>query len=196
MVKYVRLGIFAAAISATLVSCASSGPAGSHGASSNLPAVSSTSSSPAPPVSSSTPDASELPSSSTSSSPAGTSSGPGASHGVPGLGYAGFVSNGAGWGTPSPSLLDNGGDPGGKIDHVSWTSWGGGVAYGQGLQRRLKEKGGWTEREYPIQLRASDLGSCFGKFAYRKLSVRPGSSEAGDWGDWVDPNGNVCQKLN
>lgn len=51
---------------------------------------------------------------------------------------------GAGWGQAAPPIIFNGGDPSGSISQIHWTSWGGPVAFGYGLNPIFKPKGATT----------------------------------------------------
>jgi hypothetical protein len=96
---------------------------------------------------------------------------------------------GAGWGTPHPSEIFNGGDPSGLVTHIHWSSWGGRTATGRGKNAIFKPQGGYYQQLVTIQLRATDRGRCSqrGPLAYRKLEVREPSrpgGPVGKWGSW------------
>src|SRR5579872_2840325 len=48
-----------------------------------------------------------------------------------------------GWGTVRPSRIFNGGDPSGLVTQIHWTSWGGSVAVGHGLNSIFAPQGGY-----------------------------------------------------
>lgn len=104
---------------------------------------------------------------------------------------------GAGWGTPHPSEIFNGGDPSGLVTRIHWSNWGGPVASGVGKNAIFKPQGGYYKQLATIQLRASDIGRCArnGPLAYRKLSVRVPSRPGGPFGEWVSWSGSktVCR---
>jgi hypothetical protein len=98
--------------------------------------------------------------------------------------YAGR--NGAGWGTPHPSEIFNGGDPSGLVTHIHWSGWGGASASGHGLNAIFRPNGGYYDKLVTIDLRAYDKGRCtsHGPLAYRRLSVREPSRPGGPVGPW------------
>jgi hypothetical protein len=93
---------------------------------------------------------------------------------------------GAGWGTPHPSKIFNGGDPSGLVTHIHWSSWGGATASGHGLNAIFKPNGGYYGKLVTIDLHAYDKGRCTsrGPIAYRRLSVREPSRPGGPVGPW------------
>jgi hypothetical protein len=105
------------------------------------------------------------------------------------LGSAKFTvgGDGEGFGTAHPSEIFNGGDPSGRVTNIDWTSWGGHVATGHGLNAIFRPQGGYYSQLVTIQMRAYDVGRCtaHGPLAYRKLSVRVPSRPGGRLGSWV-----------
>jgi hypothetical protein len=91
-----------------------------------------------------------------------------------------------GWGTAAPHYLTLGGDPSGTITHVRWSTWGGPVATGRGLNWIFAPGGGYYPHPVAIELRAYDIGRCApsGTTAYRRLVVCEPSHPAGPPGRW------------
>jgi hypothetical protein len=118
---------------------------------------------------------------------------------VPVLGYVHFEFNGRGYGHPHPKRVFNGGDPAGLVDHLSWTHWGDAKTYGLGKTYTYKPHGGYYPHEVRMRLRASDLGSCHGKRAYRSLYYReqtkPGGEIERHWLPWGSTHGNICKPI-
>jgi len=105
--------------------------------------------------------------------------------------------SGHGFGTAQPGTIFNGGDPSGLVTHIHWSSWGGSVATGKGLNAIFKPQGGYYGQLVTIQLRAYDVGRCtpLGPLAYRRLSVRVPSRPGGPPGPWVGwggGRGTIC----
>lgn len=98
----------------------------------------------------------------------------------------GVGGDGEGFGGAHPRRIFNGGDPSGLVTKITWTSWGGGVATGHGLNAIFAPHGGYYPGLVTIQLRAYDIGRCVarGPLAYRKLSVREPSRPGGPPGKW------------
>jgi hypothetical protein len=118
----------------------------------------------------------------------------------PVLGNRLFVGdNGKGWGTQQPSVVYNGGDPGGLVLNLHWTGWGSATAYGTGKGYVPKPNGGWNPHPVVEQFRASGLAMCHGKLTYTRLYVRnasrPGAAVSAGWSSWVVANGDICQAL-
>ena len=115
--------------------------------------------------------------------------GDGAYHGVV-MGSKYFLSSfpggGLGWGTPRPKTLFNGGDPSGYISKITWTSWGGSIATGSGMNPIFRPQGGYYPNPVKIQLRASSIGICYpgGPRTYRRLIAREPSRPGGPMGHW------------
>ncbi len=110
-------------------------------------------------------------------------------HGVV-LGSKYFLSSvgdgGIGWGTPRPKTIFNGGDPSGYVSKIRWTTWGGKVAIGYGLNPTYKPGGGYYATPVRIELKALDIGLCYkgGPRTYRKLVAREPSRPGGPMGAW------------
>jgi hypothetical protein len=116
----------------------------------------------------------------------------------PVLGYKRFAgTSGSGWGKAHPKTIDNGGDPSGIVDHLRWTHWGHKKAFGKGKTFVNKPQGGFYRRPATIRLRASDLGMCHRKLAYKKLYYRvakkPGGRIQKHWHPWAVKGGDICQ---
>ena len=105
---------------------------------------------------------------------------------VPVLGSRHFAPHGVGWGTARPPTLFNGGDPSGKVWKIRWSSWGGKVVTGRGLNWVLRPTGGYYAKPVPIDLRAYRLGRCSPgqPLAYLHLDVREPSRPGGTVGRW------------
>lgn len=103
---------------------------------------------------------------------------------------------GQGWGTERPDAISNGGaSPSGSITNVSWSSWGGPVAYGRGRHPIYKPRGGYYRHAVVAQLKAVQIGTCEGRDAYLKLLIReprrPGGP-LGPWRSWAGPQ-TLCE---
>lgn len=110
------------------------------------------------------------------------------------LGGREFAPNGTGWGTERPARISNGGDLSGLITNVRWRSWGGDTAIGWGKNSIFKPKGGYYRHPVAIELRASGIGTCEGRRAYLRLSVRVPKRPGGPLGPWHSWSGasDVC----
>ncbi len=107
-----------------------------------------------------------------------------------------FAPIGHGWGTARPRVLDNGGDPSGRVVGLRWRHWGEATAKASGRTSLLRPDGGYYGRKGAVALRATALGSCpDGVTAYTRLEVRtaarPGGPVTGPWRPW-DGDGDVC----
>jgi hypothetical protein len=94
---------------------------------------------------------------------------------------------GIGWGTPRPKTLFNGGaSASGYIFKIRWTTWGGKVAIGYGLNPIPNPKEGYYMPGVKIELKAVHIGRCYknGQRAYRLLVVREPSRPGGRMGAW------------
>lgn len=117
--------------------------------------------------------------------------------GVPALGSpAHSAPIGQGWGTVRPRVLDNGGDPSGRVVGLRWRHWGAGTARASGRTALLRPEGGYYGRRGAAELRASRLGTCpDGTAAYTRLEVRtasrPRGPVTGPWRPWGG-DGDVC----
>jgi hypothetical protein len=89
-----------------------------------------------------------------------------------------------GFGTVRPVMIFNGGDPSGLVTKIHWSSWGGPVATGQGLNAIFKPQGGYYPHLVRIDLTARDRGRCPGssRLAYRQLVVRAPTRPGGPLG--------------
>jgi hypothetical protein len=91
---------------------------------------------------------------------------------VPTIGRpAGLFSHGSkGFGQIRPATVFNGGDPTGLLEHISWSSWGGRRATGNGkavwVGPHQDVAQGRFERATVV---AFDLGSCHGKRMYQAV---------------------------
>lgn len=102
---------------------------------------------------------------------------------------------GAGWGTVEPRTINNGGDPTGIVEDLSWKQWGATDAYGYGKSFIERPGGGF----YPlvdVELRASDLGHCTaaGPLAYEQLAIRVPARPGAPLGGWIPwgGSGSIC----
>lgn len=81
-------------------------------------------------------------------------------------------SNGRGYGTSRPTMLDNGGSRSGRTEQISWSSWGGERAEGTGRgPNPMGAVADGAPDSSPVHLVAFELGQCDGRRAYRKLAV-------------------------
>lgn len=118
-----------------------------------------------------------------STSPATSSTGPSktaptrtqtapASAGVPTLGLKGWGSgrNNQGFGIARPGIIDNGGDPTGLVQKVTWSNWGGQTADGSGISSFIPNGKTTADAiQLPAKIRAYDLTTCGGHPAYRHV---------------------------
>jgi len=123
-------------------------------------------------------------------------------HGVlPVLGWIGFLDGDrrAGWGTVQPDVVKNEGDDSSFVYDLRWRHWGGRVAIGFGRRHASRPKGGNYGAGVLDELRATNLGACHGKLAYRTLYTRqarrPDSKHLGRWAPWTRHHGAVCGKF-
>jgi trypsin len=100
------------------------------------------------------------------------------------LGRKHWLPNGQGWGAVKPKTVFNGGDPSGLVDHIHWKSWGGSEAVGRGKTAIYKPSGGYYSKHVPADLRATNVGICAGRRAYRHLEIRVPSKPGGPMGQW------------
>ncbi len=93
-----------------------------------------------------------------------------------------------GYGTVKPTVIDNGGDGTGVVSNITWQSWGGPTATGQGTALYVPPNKAFAEgTEEPATVVASNLGTCQGHASYNAL----------DWyfpqhGDSFKPYLNDC----
>jgi hypothetical protein len=92
----------------------------------------------------------------------------------PVLGLAAALPGSQGFGVARPTGIFGGGDPSGIVSGITWTSWGGAKAEGDGTALNLDDSPGKSvleaTTEEPAHVVAWDLGTCGGKLAYRKVS--------------------------
>ena len=102
-----------------------------------------------------------------------------------------FGQYGKGWGTRHPSLLDNDGDPSGRVTNIRWRDWGQGVALGEGDTSALPN---WVPAL--AELRATRIARCSpnGPRAYTRLEIRVALRTGARFSSWQLWNGrpNVC----
>ena len=75
----------------------------------------------------------------------------------------------SGYGQSRPRVISNGGDPGGIITDITWTSWGGPIATGTGVSSWSPPGGGW-QGGVPAIVIAWDPGPCADRTAYRLVT--------------------------
>jgi virginiamycin B lyase len=112
-----------------------------------------------------------------------------------GVHYADMGLYAVGWGEAAPPTLSNGGaSASGTISDIKWSSWGGPVAMGQGLNPIFKPQGGYYSKPAVIQLRVSDIRRCspHGPLAYTKLETRGQARPGGTCGPWETAGTNLC----
>lgn len=100
-----------------------------------------------------------------------------------------------GWGEAAPSTISNGGAAAsGTIFRIRWSSWGGKVAVGRGLNPTYKPRGGYYRRPVVIELRASATRRCKpgGRLVYTRLTVREQVRPDGPMGKWFTWAPNMC----
>jgi hypothetical protein len=119
---------------------------------------------------------------------------------VPLLGSSIFYApHSKGFGTPHPTGISNGGDPSGIVTSITWKSWGGALAIGDGMSYIFRPNGGYYARPVRIELRAQHLGSCHagGALVYRQLAIREPKKQGGPLGSWFLWSGakSLCARL-
>jgi hypothetical protein len=118
-------------------------------------------------VASTTTTTTTIPATTTSLAPPTTT--PPTTTAVPVLGQV-WAPSQSGYGDVQPALVSNGGDPTGIVSDVSWLSWGGAEAIGQGTSDYVAADqvvADGTEASATIE--AFDLGECNGKLAYNAI---------------------------
>jgi hypothetical protein len=111
-----------------------------------------------------------------------------------------FGKHSEGWGTVRPSRLFNGGDGSGDIFKITWSSWGGAVATGQGKNSIFSPKGGYYRHPVRILLRAKDPTACgaSGALDYKHLYFREPRrphGPLGKWKIWTSYHRNLCTRF-
>lgn len=100
-----------------------------------------------------------------------------------------------GWGEAAPPTISNGGaSASGTISSIRWSSWGGNVAVGRGLNPIFMPQGGYYQRPAVIELRASRIRRCTpgGPLAYTYLNTREPTKPNGPFGPWQPWTTNMC----
>ncbi len=102
---------------------------------------------------------------------------------------------GKGFGTAEPGEIFNGGDPSGSVTDITWRGWGNPSAIGYGRNPIFKPRGGYHRKPARIELRATALGKCGSRRAYRKLEVRIPKHPGGKLGKWLSWAGakTICK---
>lgn len=103
--------------------------------------------------------------------PAGTAPVQGAATPLLGLpGWGAGVGNQEGYGSARPRVVYNGGSPSGRITAITWSSWGGPTADGDGRALNVSNSKGVADApEEPAKIRAFDLDICNGQLVYRHV---------------------------
>lgn len=102
---------------------------------------------------------------------------------------------GAGWGEAAPAVISNGGAAAsGTISSIHWTSWGGALAVGRGLNPTYTPHGGYYGRPVVIQLHASVVRSCtpHGRRVYTRFVAREQVRPGGPFGKWFAWAPHMC----
>lgn len=100
-----------------------------------------------------------------------------------------------GWGEAAPATISNGGaSASGTVSTINWSSWGGSVAVGRGLNPIFMPKGGYYAQPATIELRASVIRRCTpdGAPVYTRLTAREPSKPGGPFGPWFTWASNMC----
>jgi hypothetical protein len=104
----------------------------------------------------------------------------------------------SGWGVVKPKVVSNQGDGASFVYAVRWRQWGKATAYGWGKRHAFKpHPGKYTNYVHGLkdELRASDLGVCHGRLAYRTLFTRQAERPGGPmtrWQSWTIKHGPIC----
>ncbi len=101
-----------------------------------------------------------------------------------------------GWGQAAPPTLSNGGaSANGTISDITWSSWGGAVAQGQGLNPIYKPGGGYYPKPAVIRLRVSSIRRCTPRspLSYTTLMTREQTVPGGRLGPWPTVGANLCK---
>lgn len=113
-----------------------------------------------------------------------------------GLRFANMGHYAVGWGEAAPPTLSNGGaSASGTISDIKWSSWGGPLAQGQGLNPIFRPGGGYYSKPAVIQLRVSSIRRCTpgGPIVYTKLLTREQAVPAGPLGPWEVADPDLCK---
>jgi virginiamycin B lyase len=101
----------------------------------------------------------------------------------------------AGWGEVAPAVISNGGAAAsGTISQIHWSSWGGKVAVGHGLNPTYTPHGGYYRKPVVIELRASAIRRCErgGQLVYTRFTTREQVRPGGPMGKWFAWAPNMC----
>jgi hypothetical protein len=90
---------------------------------------------------------------------------------VPTLGQpVGNFAQGQGFGEVKPSTVFNGGDPTGYVSDITWNSWGGSTAEGDGISDYVGPNQSVAQgTQEPVTIIAFQLGTCGGKLMYQAV---------------------------
>jgi Low-density lipoprotein receptor repeat class B len=100
-----------------------------------------------------------------------------------------------GWGEVAPPTISNGGAAAsGTISRIHWSSWGGKVAVGRGVNPTYTPHGGYYRKPVVIELRASAIRRCNpgGRLVYTRFVTREQVRPEGPMGKWFAWNPNMC----
>lgn len=103
--------------------------------------------------------------------------------------------NTRGFGDPRPAVIDNGGDPTGVVTGVTWATWGGEVADGEGTGSYVgPNQSVAMATQKQVLIRASDLTTCNGHPVYKRVVWWfPAEGETYQWALDHDVEGyNLC----
>jgi virginiamycin B lyase len=101
-----------------------------------------------------------------------------------------------GWGEIAPAVISNGGAAAsGTITQIHWSSWGGNVAVGRGLNPTYTPHGGYYRKPVVIELRASNVKRCKvgGRPVYTRFTAREQVRPSGPIGKWFAWASNMCK---
>ena len=104
----------------------------------------------------------------------------------------------AGWGEVAPAVISNGGAAAsGTISSIHWTSWGGPVATGRGLNPTYTPHGGYYRKPVVIELHASNVRRCTpgGRLVYTRFTAREQVRPGGPMGKWFAWAPNMCKAV-
>lgn len=100
-----------------------------------------------------------------------------------------------GWGDVAPAVVSNGGAAAsGTISDIHWSSWGGKIARGRGLNPTYTPHGGYYREPVIAELRASDVRRCVpgGRLVYTRFSVTEQIRPGGPMGKLFAWAPNLC----